>query len=131
MQAVKALPSISVQYVPAQKKYFWPEHQAGMDDLEKQGYFKVEKPGERLLMNKPASVNVIFKFFGTPILYDAKNDVLKLYGLQKISEKSAKRFERDVLNGNIVITMKNGKMQFVKLEESIQQSDGIQLGLGF
>ena len=121
MQEIKALPSVSIEYVPAEKRYFWPNHQDGMKSLEKNGYFRVNKPGERLLMNKPASVKVLFNFFGTLISYDAKHDVMRLYGLQKISAKAAKIFKHDVLNGSVVLSMKDGKMQFVKLEKDIKQ----------
>lgn len=129
LKSIYGLPTLKVNYKGSDKKYFFRSTDVDVAYFKRKGYMEVPKEGERRLLNRPASVEVTFAFGGTEFVYDAKKDVERIYGLTRISEKAAKKFHHDLMDGNIVLSAKGGKLHFEKIEETVKQAEGNQLKL--
>ena len=103
-------------YRESDSKQLW-ESQCNYDyitHLKDLGYMEVlEHAGERRIFSRPAAVIVTFMFGEKEFFYDAKENILKIYGTKHITRKQANRFIEDVYEGRIVLVCnRKGEVYF-------------------
>ena len=105
-----------ISYRESDTKQLWESQctYSYISHLEDLGYMEVkDHAGERRIFSRPAAVIVTFLIGENFVFYDAKEDILAIYGTKRITRQQAEKFKKGLFSGKIGIFFnKNGYPRF-------------------